>query len=193
MPGRAQETDAPVAKKRKVTKSGNAPRRQPSREQLRTRVALYERANSDRSQNRGTPVFHQPHSPQPPSRRRQAAAEDEDQDLLEIDPEPGTPKADTYGDYGRKFALKIWPWPSSSWWVGDSAEEQAAPAPRSVRGLSEEEKKLEEAKRRLDTKIRAEFLKYVRLDLDLSDEVWKTKKFRAEVTVLCVRCTLFSF
>ena len=189
MSARARGSEAPVTKKRKVTKSSNAPRRQPSKEQLCTRVALYERANSDQSQSRGTPVFRQPHSPQPLMRRRQAATEDQiqDEDMVDDEDLPPEPKSlnDKHQALGKIFALTIWPWPSPSWWISDPEEVEV---PRNKR-LSKKQQETKEAKQKLDAKKHLEFLNFIRLDNDVPYDVWTSKAFQSAVTVFYTRCT----
>jgi hypothetical protein len=76
---------------------------------------------------------------------------------------------------GKAFALKGWPWPSPTWWMGDTRVQ----VPRTS-NISE---KIEQMKPQLDALMRREFVCFVGIENMMSTHEWMTSDFQSAVTV----------
>lgn len=88
-----------------------------------------------------------------------------------------------YKAIGKIFALKIWPWPSSNWWIGDEGA-NAVPE-QATRRLSLAQK-LDAAKKGLDAKKRAELVAFMYIEMGVPEDEWLSSRFRSQVLILHV-------
>jgi len=92
------------------------------------------------------------------------------------------PRHRWYKALGKLFTMRIWPWPSSNWWIGDlDRDEEAVVMPRH-RGLDPEEAKLAEDKKKLETMARNKFNGFLIIDMGIPAEEWMSNEFRSQVT-----------
>jgi len=87
-------------------------------------------------------------------------------------------KYERYKAIGKIFALKIWPWPSSNWWIGD---EGASAAPEEGSGPMKELA----ATKKLDAKKKIEFTAFLYIDMGIADGDWMATKFKSQVIIMC--------
>ena len=81
---------------------------------------------------------------------------------------------------GKIFALKIWPWPSSDWWIGWS-EELILVLVRNDENMGEV---LAASKKNLNLVKKEQFRTFLTLDMGISMEDWTQKVFKTQVTTL---------
>jgi len=85
------------------------------------------------------------------------------------------PSDQRYRTIGKIFALKIWAWPSSNWWIGDEVVEKP-PARRIIRA---EDFVLR--RKRLEAMKQREFSGFLFVDMGISRDEWMTSIFKREV------------
>jgi len=91
------------------------------------------------------------------------------------------PRHRWYKALGKLFTMRIWPWPSSNWWIGDlDYDEEAVVMPRH-RGLDPEEAKLAEDKKKLEAMVRKKFNGFLAIDMGMPAEEWMSNEFRSQV------------
>ena len=88
-----------------------------------------------------------------------------------------------YKAIGKIFTLKIWPWPSSSWWIGD---EGASVAPEQSTRRLKLAQKLDVAKKGLDAKKRAKFVAFMYIEMNIPEDEWLSSEFRSQVSILYI-------
>lgn len=161
--------------------------------------------SSGEGERRNAPTFYQPS--QSPRRDSQLARhrsgrstcqaprdsddeeEDEEEEECDSDDEGGEkaalerlrklPESERYKVIGKVFALKIWPWPSSDWWIGG---EEVTEAPRNTaKDPNSAKEKLLAAKKKLPVTKKREFAAFLVMDMDISSDIWMTKVFRSQV------------
>ena len=88
-------------------------------------------------------------------------------------------KDQQYRMIGKMFALKIWAWPSSSWWIGDDSATEVVEKPAKKRLDRAEEFALRRTK--LDAKKKQEFLVYLLISVGISRDEWMKQIFKSEV------------
>ena len=81
---------------------------------------------------------------------------------------------------GKIFMLKIWPWPSSDWWIGRSKEL----TPVLVRNDENMGEVLAASKKNLNLVKKEQFHTFLTLDMGISMEDWTQKVFKTQVTTL---------
>lgn len=181
-----------ASKKQKLSSGTNgSPKKRASktskiRKAKHIRQVSSELSSVDGRRQKPSQTFHQP-LPDSQSVGRQpgrstAAYEDIDDEPGEEDEEEDIPEgsADSrYKSIGKAFALKVWPWPSPNWWIGD----EVVTMPLDDATGTRMKDKLARAKGRLDIIKKAEFTTFLGLEMGISTEEWKTKKFRSEVTI----------
>ena len=92
------------------------------------------------------------------------------------------PKDQRYKAIGKLFALKVWPWPSSNWWVGDEGEITMS---RNVTRTSNPvREKLTAAKNKLEAMMKKDFTVFLGIDMAMSEDEWMTTKFKGQVSAL---------
>ena len=79
---------------------------------------------------------------------------------------------------GKMFALKIWAWPSSSWWIGDEVVERPP-----ARRVSQAEDFVLRRKK-LDAMKQREFSGFLFVDMGISRDEWMVPIFKSEVQYL---------
>jgi len=87
-------------------------------------------------------------------------------------------KYEGYKVISKVFALKIWPWPSSNWWIGD---EGVSVTPEEGWGPMKE---LAAAKN-LDAKRKTKFVAFLYINMGIPDDEWMSSKFRSQVIIMC--------
>ena len=88
-------------------------------------------------------------------------------------------KDQQYRMIGKMFALKIWAWPSSSWWIGDDSATEVVEKPtKKQQGRAEE---LASRRMELDAAKKREFLVFLSIDMGLSHDEWMKHIFKSEV------------
>lgn len=149
--------------------------------------------SSTDNRRRKAPVISQPgrDSPSPgrdlarPAQRRPRDSDDEEDDSEDEEVETTLDRLDKlpndqrYTAIGKMFALKIWPWAPSSWWIGD--EEVAEVAEASIRNSSQT-KVLALQRKHLEAKVRGDFKAFLFMNAGILAEEWKTTQFRSQVT-----------
>jgi len=145
----------------------------------------------------GTPTFYQlpSHPPRPglpssrggPSRFRdpdeggeggEGEGEDDNDEESEgtvLEQLEKLPSDQRYRAIGKMFALKIWAWPSSSWWIGDEVVER----PPAGRVSQAEDFVLR--RRKLEATKQREFSGFLFVDMGISRDEWMTPIFKSEV------------
>ena len=191
------------------TTKTNALGTNPSKASVKKRLIRTISAASENSGQRGkTPTFHQPG----PSTSRQAgrhhqrrlmpASGDEeeegsnegsgsDEEDVEDDEDAlerlqRLPVGRWYKALGKMFTLRIWPWTSQNWWIGD-LDQEVVEAPKCTSGsLDPMQAKLATAKEQLETKAMNRFKEFVVIDMAIETNEWMSREFRSKVPILRV-------
>ena len=137
-------------------------------------------------QRQETPAFYQPG----PSKSRSAGPrqshpeacrpEDEEEEEQEDEEEDfedqasmlerfrQLPKYQRYKSLGKLFAMQVWSWPASHWWIGDlSGSDQTDATDRE----------------KLENKKMHRFKSFLEFDMDIPEEEWMSPGFKTQVTV----------
>lgn len=168
MPRNEEET-RPSKRPRTDSGKGSSQKKTSRKGGIRTarkRIFRQLSSESSQSQNRETPTFYQQSRPPPrnnlqsPRTAPSHRAQDTTPELEDNGTKESSPGEDQYKDIGKMYALKIWPWFSSSWLVTCEAPDS---------GSSDEAQK-------------AAFLRFLSIDVGLSSTEWTTAKFRQDVS-----------
>ena len=91
-------------------------------------------------------------------------------------------KDQQYKVIGKLFVLKVWPWPSLSWWVGDEGEITTL---RNVTQTSNPvREKLTAVKNKLEAMLKKEFTMFLGINMAMLEDEWMTTKFKGQVSAL---------
>ena len=196
-----------ASKKKKTARATRSSTRSPTGLSKQVLMKRISRQSSQQSRSRddrrwGAPIFYQPSQSPSPNRlasssknpnhtaaRAPRVQDHKDQEDNEGSDEELDPKAvvdallklptdQRYMSISKMFALKLWPWVSPNWWLG---EEQVTKVPRGSTRMSSAEKKVLERKK-LEEKNRWEFKTFMLIDMDISSEEWMTAQFRSNVS-----------
>ena len=135
------------------------------------------------SRRQKAPTYYQPQSPHPGGENSEGDEDDDDED---DEPVLGRlqklPKHGQYTMIGKIFALKIWPWPSSNWWIGDEGAGVATEEPTGTLALVKD-KAVAHAKKMLDPVKKNQFAAFLSIDMGIMADEWMTPTFRSKVIV----------
>ena len=196
-----EKVGPPYSKKQKASSSAGLKKKSSLRaekSQLRRQIS----SSSEQSwQKTVAPTFHQPHSnesqsvgPHPDRLMAHEAGDldeepdedDEDEEDKEDVEENILTCLEKYSEsernraIGKIFALKIWPWPSSDWWIGQSEELTLVP----VRNDENMGEVLAVSKKNLNLVMKEQFHTFLTLDMGILMEDWTQKVFKTQVTTL---------
>jgi len=92
------------------------------------------------------------------------------------------PKDRWYKSLGKLFAIRIWPWTTTNWWIGDLGGEAIMGPGYASKKQDPERAKSAKEKKKLDMAAMQRFNVFLNIDMGIPEGEWMSQEFMSQVT-----------